>query len=48
MSWIGLLLLAVAIYAAIKVVGALLKIALWGFVIGALVGFVLARALRRD
>ena len=29
MSWIGILVLVVAIYAAIKVVGALLKIALW-------------------
>ena len=29
MSWIGILVLVVAVYAAIKVVGALLKIALW-------------------
>ena len=29
MSWIGILVLIVAIYAAIKVVGALFKIALW-------------------
>ena len=29
MSWIGILVLIVAIWAAIKVVGALLKTALW-------------------
>ncbi|WP_374248614.1 hypothetical protein [Thermomonas sp.] len=29
MSWVGILVLAVAIYAAIKVVGALFKAALW-------------------
>ena len=29
MSWIGIVVLIVAIYAAIKVVGALFKMALW-------------------
>ena len=29
MSWIGIVVLVVAIYAALKVVGALFKIALW-------------------
>ena len=29
MSWVGIVLLIVAIYAAIKVVGALLKLGLW-------------------
>ena len=34
MSWIGILVLVVAIYAAIKVVGALFKIALWIAILG--------------
>jgi len=29
MSWIGIVVLVVAVYAALKVVGALFKIALW-------------------
>ena len=34
MSWIGILVLVVAIYAAIKVVGGLFKIALWIVILG--------------
>ena len=34
MSWIGIVVLVVAIYAAIKVVGALFKVALWIAIIG--------------
>ena len=34
MSWIGILVLVVASYAAIKVVGALFKIALWIAILG--------------
>ena len=34
MSWIGFVVLIVAIYAAIKVVGALFKIALWVAILG--------------
>ena len=34
MSWVGIAVLIVAIYAAIKVVGALFKIALWVAILG--------------
>lgn len=34
MSWVGFALLILAIYAAIKVVGALFKIALWVAILG--------------
>ena len=34
MSWVGIAVLIVAIYAALKVVGALFKIALWVAILG--------------
>jgi hypothetical protein len=39
----GLILLVV-----LKVIGVVLKIAIWGFVLGAAIGFVAARALRKS
>ena len=34
MSWIGIVVLVIAVYAALKVVGALFKIALWIAILG--------------